>query len=58
MKTIYSIIVWIFSWCISALILYPCLILSAITYVFKRKKVDYHYQFHLWWGDKVLNDLT
>ena len=51
MKTIKSILIWIVSWIISALILYPCLFLSLLSWF----KIDYHHKFHLWWGNEVLD---
>jgi hypothetical protein len=41
---------WIISWVISALILFPCLVLSILDGF----KVDYHHEFHIWWYSKVL----
>lgn len=45
------ILIWIISWIISSLILYPCLFLSLLSGF----KIDYHYKFHLWWGNEVLD---
>lgn len=51
LKTIKSILIWIVSWIISALILCPCLFLSLLSGF----KIDYHHKFHLWWYDEVLD---
>ena len=51
MKIIKSILFWIVSWIISALILFPCLFLNLLSGF----KIDYHHKFHLWWYDEVLD---
>lgn len=50
MKIIKSILFWIVSWIISALILFPCLFLNLLSGF----KIDYHHKFH-WWYDEVLD---
>jgi len=49
-KNIIIFIVYMISFLISALVVLPCEIMSAVTSYEK----DYHYKFHMWWFDKVL----
>lgn len=48
MKTNLIIII---SWIISAILLFPCLFLSMLSMF----TIDYHYMFHIWWANNVLN---
>jgi hypothetical protein len=52
MKNLRFLIVFIISWFISALILWPCLFLNLLSGF----KIDYHFRFHQWWGEEFLKD--
>ncbi|MCK9415768.1 hypothetical protein M0Q97_03805 [Candidatus Dojkabacteria bacterium] len=49
MKTL----IWLISWLISGILLYPCAILSILSGF----KIDYHFKFHLWWYDIILSKI-
>ena len=48
-----KLLIWIISWIISALLLFPCVILSVLSGF----KFDYHLRFQYWWFDKILKKL-
>jgi hypothetical protein len=50
-KILKLILIVIISFIISALIFFPCMLLSLIS----RFKIDYHHKFHLWWYEEVLS---
>jgi len=45
-----TILLWFFGWLISGLILLPCLLLNLLNGF----KIDYHYNFQLWWHKKFV----